>query len=182
MPSGVVSITAALVVGFGVRKTSNRWAWLFACCIPGMIGGALMSFMPSTNRGALLAGIYLVNAITGTLIIIWQWTMSNVAGHTKRTISAALVAGSFSVGNIIGPQTFQAKDAPGYRPAKIAVMSTQAGGAVISVLLFLYYIWANKRKDKQQAPKLALSSVEGDEELLWDNKTDKENHSFRYVY
>ena len=182
MPSGLVSIAASLIVGFGVRKTSNRWAWLALCCVPGMIGGGLISFMPSSNRGALLVGIYLVNAVTATLTIIYQWTTSNVAGHTKRTVAAALIAGSFSVGNIIGPQTFQARDAPNYHPAKIAVLATQAGGAVISIVLFRYYVWANKQKDNRQANRQNVPQYLGNEKTLWENMTDKENSSFKYVY
>jgi hypothetical protein len=27
MPAGVVGITTNLIVGFGIRHTSNRWAW-----------------------------------------------------------------------------------------------------------------------------------------------------------
>ncbi|OBT65510.1 hypothetical protein VE03_05032 [Pseudogymnoascus sp. 23342-1-I1] len=182
MPSGVVSIAAALIVGFGVRHSENRWAWLALCCIPGMIGGGLMSFMPPNNRAALLVGIYLVNAITGTLTVIYQWTMANVSGHTKRSVAAALIAGSFSIGNIIGPQTFQARDAPGYRPAKIAVMASQGGGAVVAVVLFGYYVWANKQKDKRQAVAGGSDLSAGDEKVLWENLTDKENPNFRYVY
>lgn len=106
MPSGIVSIASTFIVGFGIRHTSHRWAWLVACCIPGILGGALMSFATGTKAGQL-AGIYLVNSITATLIVIYQWTGSNVGGQTKRVISVALVSGSFSVGNIIGPQTFQ---------------------------------------------------------------------------
>lgn len=34
MPSGVVSIFFTLLVGFGIRRTSNRWAWIIACIIP----------------------------------------------------------------------------------------------------------------------------------------------------
>ncbi|KAJ4344942.1 hypothetical protein N0V95_006097, partial [Ascochyta clinopodiicola] len=48
-------------------------------------------------------------------------------GATKRAFAAAVVSGSFSIGNLIGPQTFRARDAPAYRPAKLAVMGTQAG-------------------------------------------------------
>ncbi|RDW77708.1 hypothetical protein BP6252_05761 [Coleophoma cylindrospora] len=180
MPAGIVSIAALLIVGYGIRKTSNRWAWLVFCCLPGMIGGGLMSFMPKSNRGALLVGIYLVNGIAGTLTVICQWTMSNVAGHTKRTVSAALMAGSFSVGSIIGPQTFQARDAPGYRPAKIAILATQATGAGIAVVLFGYYFWANKQKDRRQAT--AVDSSLDNEQMIWENMTDKENPNFRYVY
>ena len=142
-----------------------------------------MSFLPSRNRAGLLAGIYMVNAITATLVVIFQWTASNVAGHTKRSASVALIAGSFSVGNIIGPQTFQAKDAPQYIPAKIIVLATQAGGALFAVILFLYYIWANKRKEAG-----GLGSADGaviigdDEDGKWENLTDRQNKLFRYVY
>lgn len=179
MPSGAVSIVAALAVGYGVRHSGHRWAWLAACCVPGMIGGGLMSFLPKSHRGGLLAGTYLVNAITGTLTVIYQWTMANVAGQTKRAVAAALIAGSFSIGNIIGPQTFQARDAPAYIPAKIAVMATQAGGAVVSIVLFLYYVWANKQKAKKVA---ALPTAESSREEMWANRTDRENPNFRYVY
>ena len=135
-----------------------------------------MSFAPSRNRAALLAGIYLVNCITAVLPAIYQWTTANVAGQTKRVISVALIAGSFSVGNIIGPQTFQAKDAPEYIPAKITVLATQAGAAVVAFVLFLYYVWANRRKDV--APRFEEQSQQD----LWDGRTDKEDKSFRYVY
>ena len=177
MPSGIVSIISTVVVGFGVRKTANRWAWLILCCVPGIIGGGLLSF--AKGKAPQLAGIYLVNAITATLIIIYQWTASNVAGHTKRVIALALISGSFSVGNIIGPQTFQAKDAPDYKPAKIAVLATQAAGAFLSFVLFGYYVWANKRK--ASAP--VAEEVDGQKMAeLYEDQTDKENKTFRYVY
>ncbi|KAI9670080.1 MAG: hypothetical protein M1829_004807 [Trizodia sp. TS-e1964] len=182
MPSGIVSITATLLVGFGVRKGSNRWAWIVFCCVPGILGGGLMSFAPSDNRAALLAGIYLVNSVVATLIVIYQWTSANCAGQTKRVVSIALISGSFSVGNIIGPQTFQVKDAPQYIPAKITVLATQAAGAVMAVVLFAYYVWANKRKDAKRA-SLQSQGVEVETEVShWEGMTDKENISFRYVY
>ena len=188
-PSGLVSIASTLVVGYGIRHTSHRWAWLVFCCIPGVLGGALLSFA-THNRAAQLAGIYLVNTITATLIIIYQWTASNVAGQTKRVIAVALVAGSFSVGNIIGPQTFQARDAPGYIPAKITVLATQAAAAAIAGLLFWYYVWTNKRKDRAGSSGVTVAvddqtearQIEGTEQHLWEDRTDKESELFRYVY
>lgn len=143
-----------------------------------MIGGGLMSF--GKNRATLLAGIYLVNFIVAVLAIIYQWTVANCAGHTKRVIASALVAGSFSIGNIIGPQTFQVKDAPMYRPAKITVLATQAAAAVVTAGLFLYYFMMNKRKDARQ--EVVQSDSEQSEVNKWVNQTDKENKTFRYVY
>ena len=137
-----------------------------------------MSFATG-NRAAQLAGIYLVNAITAALIIIYQWTASNVAGHTKRVICVSLISGSFSVGNIIGPQTFQAKDAPRYTPAKITVLATQAAGAWMAFILFLNYVWANKRKN---TASVEVEATNQNEEHLWEDLTDKKNKTFRYVY
>ncbi|KAE8354270.1 major facilitator superfamily domain-containing protein [Aspergillus coremiiformis] len=176
-PSGLVSIVFTLVVGVGIRRTSHRWAWFICCTIPGILGGALLSFLPKQNTAGVLMGIYLVNAIVATLPILYQWTMANCAGHTKRAVASALVAGSFSVGNIIGPQTFQARDAPEYRPAKIAVLATQAAAAMVAGGLSSYYVWENRRRAKR---------VEGEEAVLddakWAGWTDKENRWFRYVY
>lgn len=177
-PSGMVSIFFTLLVGFGIRKTSHRWAWNVLCTIPGIIGGGLLSFLPKSNTAGVLIGIYLVNAIVATLPILYQWTMANCAGHTKRAFASALVAGSFSVGNIIGPQTFQARDAPEYRPAKIAVLATQAAAAVLSAVLFFYYVWQNKRRDQSKG-RVDETMIA---ETKWAGLTDKENPYFRYAY
>ncbi|KAF7555554.1 hypothetical protein G7Z17_g2065 [Cylindrodendrum hubeiense] len=147
MPSGVVSIFFTLSVGYGIRMQSHRWAWIIACIIPAIIGGALMSFLDTSNKSGVLAGIYLVNAVVAPLTIFYSWTAANFGGATKRAFAAAIVSGSFSLGNIIGPQTFQARDAPEYRPAKLVVMGTQAGCAVTTFCLFCYYVWANKRRN-----------------------------------
>lgn len=177
IPSGVVSIIAILCVGFGVRRTSHRWAWIAGCCAPGVAGGALMSF--ARGRAAPLTGIYLINGVTPVLSIVYQWTMANCAGQTKRVVASALIAGAFSVGTIIGPQTFQARDAPDYLPAKIALLATQAASALVAVALFAYYRWANMRRDKAHV----VNSVEaGTDTIAWANLTDKENATFRYVY
>lgn len=95
MPSGAISIASSLIVGYGVRHTSHRWVWFVGCCIPGIMGGALMSFLPKSNKSGLLAGIYLVNFIVPTVMITYQYTAANVAGHTKRAFSTSVIAAAF---------------------------------------------------------------------------------------
>jgi MFS family permease len=176
-PSGAVSIFFTMFVGFGIRLQSHRWAFIIACIIPAIIGGALMSFLPTDNRAGILAGIYLVNAVVAPLAVFYNWTVANIGGSTKRAFAAAVISGSFSLGNIIGPQTFQAKDAPEYRPAKLAVMGTQAACAFTTFLLFLYYVWQNKKRTSDGEHEEAYMSPEA-----WANMTDKENKTFRYAY
>ncbi|CAH0058670.1 unnamed protein product [Clonostachys solani] len=178
MPSGAVSIFFTLLVGFGVRKQSHRWAWIIGCIIPAIIGGALMSFLPATNRSGILAGLYLVNAVVAPLAIFYNWTAANFGGATKRAFAAAIVSGSFSLGNIIGPQTFQSRDAPDFRPAKLAVMGTQAGCAATTFALFLYYACQNKRRgSRAEQRESEFLSPEA-----WSTMTDRENKQFRYIY
>ncbi|KAI9158878.1 Thiamine pathway transporter THI73 [Paramyrothecium foliicola] len=179
MPSGVVSIFFTLLVGYGIRKQSHRWAWIILCICPAILGGALMSFLdPLKNRHGVLAGIYLVNAVVAPLTIFYAWTAANFGGATKRAFAAAIVSGSFSLGNIIGPQTFQARDAPQFRPAKLAVMGTQAGCALTTFCLFLYYMSANKKR--ANANKVTEEAYMAPE--TWAAMTDKENKMFRYTY
>ena len=188
MPSGVVSIFFTLLVGFGIRGMPYRWAWIAMCSLPGIIGGGLMSFLPSKNTAGLLIGIYLVNAIVAPLPIIYHWTAANCAGQTKRAFAGALVAGSFSIGNIIGPQTFQARDAPNYHPAKIAVLATQAAAALVTFTLYLYYVHENRRRDTRVATDSMESTQQSPIEAnvseieAWGGKTDKQNMRYRYVY
>lgn len=84
------------------------------------------------------------------------------------------------MGNIIGPQTFQAKDAPGYRPAKTIVMATQSAGAFVTVILFGYYVWANRQKDRKHGGESDADSMSVED--VWGNLTDNANPKFRYVY
>lgn len=56
------------------------------------------------------------------------------------------------------------------------MLATQSAGALVSFVLFMYYRWANARKDKK------ASQAAGGEMGQWDNLTDKENPTFRYVY
>ncbi|KAJ7607587.1 allantoate permease [Roridomyces roridus] len=198
VPSGVVTTYSATLIshlGYNSKQAalmnmpsgaSHRWAWTLACIIPGIIGGALMSFMPTSNKAGCLAGIYLVNAITAPLPIFYAWTAANVAGSTKRAFAAALVSGSFSIGNIMGPQTFQPRDAPDYRPAKLAVMGSLAGAALTTCLLFCYYYIENRRRDRSSSRKESKDSDLSEEDLLsrerWLNITDRKNSRFRYVY
>lgn len=73
------------------------------------------------------------------------------------------------------------RDAPNYRPAKLAVMGTQAGCALITVLLYVYYRWQNRKKDQ-----LMGKAKVGEEGFMsketWGTRTDREDGEFRYCY
>jgi len=63
MPSGVVSIVSTMVSTYAIAKGFSRWLAIDLLLIPTLIGSCLMSFLPSSNKGGCLAGIYLVNTV-----------------------------------------------------------------------------------------------------------------------
>lgn len=59
------------------------------------------------------------------------------------------------------------------------MLATQSAGAAVAFVLFLYYRWANARKDRKTELRAGGG---GEKKGQWDNLTDKENATFRYVY
>ena len=56
---------------------------------------------------------------------------------------------TFSVGNIIGTEIFQPKDAPGYIPGKIAILVLLSVQLFVSLLLRWINIRLNRKKNEE---------------------------------
>jgi MFS family permease len=64
IPGGVVSILSTMFATIAVGRGYARWASIVVLVVPVIIGGALMSFLPTKNQGGLLTGIYLINCVS----------------------------------------------------------------------------------------------------------------------
>ena len=64
MPSGAVSIIATMTSTITITRGFSRWLTVDILLLITVLGACLMSFMPTTNQGGCLAGIYLVNAVS----------------------------------------------------------------------------------------------------------------------
>jgi len=175
MPSGVVSVISCLAATWFIQYKIPQSLATLCLVAPAVTGACLMSF---TNvKGALLAGIWLINSVTPILIVAISWTQANCAGHTKRVTYNAMMMIAFGIGNICGPQTFRAKDAPKYWPARVTMVAATAVSGMLTILLLGLYIYRNRTRN-------ARSSDE-DEKSVYDDideRTDFEIPNFRYVY
>jgi len=131
-----------------------------------------MAFLPGENKVGKLIGNYLTNCIGSSLPLLYSWVAANIAGHTKKVTMNAILLISFCLGNIIGPLTFRQEDAPDFIPAKIVIVVTCVVAAGLALLLRMYYMWENKRRDKKGVERVP------DSEFL--DLTDRENKRFRY--
>ncbi|KAF2168408.1 hypothetical protein M409DRAFT_65412 [Zasmidium cellare ATCC 36951] len=176
IPSGGVSIVAILCSTYLAGKYNQRGVQVVALLIPGILGGAMMAFLPDTNKAGKLIGNYLTNVIGASLPLLYSWVSANYAGHTKKVTMNAILLMAFCLGNIIGPLTFRGQDAPGYVPAKITIIVTCAAAIGFTVLLWFYYTAVNRRRDRF----VREGGGERGRDIAFADVTDLKNKGFRY--
>ena len=96
--------------------------------------------------------------------------------YTKKTTVSAIFFVGYCVGNIVGPQTFRAKDAPRFVPAEITIVVLFAACTVDMLLLFSYLLWQNRLKEHKRAE---VGYMKKEDMEFWD-LTDRENSEFVY--
>ena len=115
-------------------------------------------------------------------MLLLAWNASNIAGHTKKVTANALTLVAFAVGNILGTQTFQEKQAPGYISGKISIIATLGALCFVIVALRL----TNDRLNKINQRKLAEMGEEeketAREKMAFADRTDRDNVFFQYTH
>ncbi|RCK65616.1 Allantoate permease [Candida viswanathii] len=173
MPQGAVEIVVCVALAYCVRFISSRMLiGIFATAVA-LMAECLLAFAP--QNGARLAGLYIYLFGPAGFICILSCIASNVAGHTKKVTTNAMYLIAYCVGNLVGPQTFIASQAPGYAGAKIAIVVTGSISLGTMVAIYLSYLWENKKRDSM--PPVDMSHIENFE---FADLTDKENPAFRY--
>lgn len=143
-----------------------------------LICSCMLAFAKQNPR-ARLAGYYLYNLCPVGMICCLSCFTSNVAGHTKKITVNALYLIGYSVGNLIGPQTFIASQAPDYSGGEIAIVISLAFSSIFISWIYYNYWNENRRRDLLAAEgKLEVPHLENFE---FADLTDKENVLFRYT-
>ncbi|KAM5532434.1 hypothetical protein V8D89_013928 [Ganoderma adspersum] len=173
-PGGVVaSVTTLLCAWYSDRKNERMIPIVF-CLIPTIVGSAmLIGLNNSGNKGALLFASYLIGTFGSSLSSVYAYNASNTSGHTKKNTINAVTLVMFSIGNVIGTEIFQPKDAPAYIPGKIAIM------VLLTVQLFVSFLlrWINLRFNVKKKARLE----EEKDKRGWtdeDVQKERERHAF----
>ncbi|PYH69518.1 MFS general substrate transporter [Aspergillus vadensis CBS 113365] len=113
MPTGVMSTVSAFFFSWLAARWSNRrcLVTMMACCLP-IVGSALVYSLPRTN----------LYTYFGPYVVGISMAQANTAGHTKKTVQYSILYIGYALGNLIGPQTFRASQAPAYTGGFIAML------------------------------------------------------------
>lgn len=176
LPQGAVQIASGIITGYIATKTGKRVIVGTVSCSITLIGTCLLAFPESSKTR--LAGYYIIPFFAIGMVTILASITSDAAGHTKKlTVSAAFLV-SYCIGNVIGPQTFRAADAPEYKPARVTMVACLAIATADLFLLYIVNQRENKRRDKKFEEDPTWYVAPENAEFL--DLTDFENKNFRY--
>ncbi|KAK3386189.1 major facilitator superfamily domain-containing protein [Podospora didyma] len=167
-----------------VKRTNQNLLVMLGFVIPSFIGTALlMTISPDTKpkKIGLLICYYITLSFWSAQTLALSMISRNVAGTTKKSVAIATNFVFWSAGNSIGPQVFLSWDAPKY----FIAFATHIGCYVLLVIVIIglrfYLTHQNNKRDRMAAAGM----VEADPKNLvhgFEDLTDKQNLSFRYVY
>ncbi|KAI1792940.1 MFS general substrate transporter [Ganoderma leucocontextum] len=187
-PGGLVASVTTLLCGWYSDRKNERMIPIVFCLIPTIVGSAmLIGLNNSGDKGALLFATYLIGTFGSALSSVYAYNASNTSGHTKKNTINAITLVMFGIGNVIGTEIFQPKDAPAYIPGKIAIM------VLLTVQLFVSFLlrWINLRFNAKKKARLEEEKAKRgwtDEDVQKERErhafldlTDKQNIFFVYT-
>ncbi|KAF4550708.1 Allantoate permease-like protein [Elsinoe fawcettii] len=185
MPAGAVGVVTVLFTGWLSDKLRDRTTVMIVAITPTILGAALMiGFDPTGvphNKAGLLGASFLTGTFGAAFMLLLAFNASNISGHTKKVTANAITMVAFAVGNILGTQTFQAKQAPGYIGGKASIV------ACLTVLIPVIFVlrWRNgylNRKNERRLEGLGEEEkMRLKQEWAWRDESDLKNPFFVYT-
>jgi len=185
-PTGAIGVVFVLGVGWLSDKLNDRSLVMMICTLPTILAAGLMIGLDPNgvpkNKSGLLAASFLSGTFGAAFMLLLAWNASNLGGHTKKVTANALTLVSFALGNILGTQTFQQKQAPGYISGKISIVATLSALCFVVVAMRLYNDRLNKQNEKTLASMSEGEQKELREKMAFADQTDRKNPFFRYTH
>ncbi|EOD45618.1 putative allantoate permease protein [Neofusicoccum parvum UCRNP2] len=171
---GLTTFNSIIIANLGFSSVD---ASLLTACIVPIIGTAVVYAVPRDNIAGQMVGIYLLYTYFGPYVVGIGLAQANTAGNTKKTVVFAVLYIGYAVGNLIGPQTFRANQAPEYTGGVVAMIVCYCVCIGLICAYWAVCAFNNKRSDEQEVH--AETNEEAIELLL--DQTDFEQKGFRYT-
>jgi MFS transporter, ACS family, allantoate permease len=185
-PGGLIGGLCVLLCGWLSDKWNDRSLVMLICIIPTIVGAGMMIGLDPNghpkSKAGLLAASYLTGTFGAAFMLLLAWNASNIAGHSKKVTANAMTMVSFCVGNILGTQTFQAKEAPGYISGKASIVATLSALCLVLVGLRWYNDHLNKKNKTTLEGISQAEQSERREMMAFADQTDRKNVFFKYTH
>ncbi|RAL15950.1 MFS general substrate transporter [Aspergillus homomorphus CBS 101889] len=182
IPYGVfIALMILLSVYINDRLPPNNRCIVTVCfLLPNVAGAFGLCFLPEHNRVGRLICYYLTGSYNASFVLILSILTANIAGHTKKVVTNAMIFLGVCAGNIAGPFFYKSEQAPRYVLGIWSMIVSNLIEIALVVFLRIMLAWENRRRD-------AVQQRENDtawdrDQTAFSDLTDKQNSNFRYVY
>jgi hypothetical protein len=110
-------------------------------------------------------------------VLLDVWYNNNIAHEGKRVVLTSLGVPLANLMGVVSSNIFRNQDQPKYIPALATTAAFGGMGFILTILLGLYMIADNKKRDRQQGVKINVRDIPT--EKLRDGPAVKE---FRWFY
>ncbi|KAI0007421.1 MFS general substrate transporter [Xylariaceae sp. FL0662B] len=186
IPRNVTSVLYFVLIGIVTSKWKNlRMFFMMFSVIPPFVGFIVMATLPNEPqyKWTKWGGYFMTVTFVVALFLAWTLIPSNVAGRTKRTLTSSFTFVGYCVGNMVGSQIFNAKDAPRYVPGTVGCAICFGLEFVLLVTWRVVLVLRNRRRERRLHEE-GLGEEERAQrgkELGEQDYTDFENPYFRYT-
>ena len=187
LPSGAVQILSVWISALTMRYTKNLRSFLgiLATLVP-LIGSVMMMTLPKSARWGIVVATWLAACTSDLMVITTSLIASNVKGNTKKSAVSTIFFAAYSVGCIVGPQLWQARDAPRYTKGCI---SSIVSWCLLVVTFAVYYVYLRRENRKRnslgfEGSNEVAEKKEGLEHIgvaVDSDLTDRQDLRFRYT-
>ncbi|KAI9038682.1 putative MFS allantoate transporter [Aspergillus affinis] len=183
LPTGAIEALVVPICGLVSTYVRDSRCIVLAvvCLIP--FGGLLgIRFTDVQHRWTLVGCTWLQYIVGAPVIVSWNILSTNVAGHTKRSLSNGLWFVLYAAGNVAGANIFFEREAPRYYSALTGLLICYAGIIVLSVVAYMSMKFENIRRDRRMSPE--EMEQRRDQAAVLDgfkDITDRESMNFRYA-
>ncbi|PWY75379.1 MFS general substrate transporter [Aspergillus heteromorphus CBS 117.55] len=185
MVLGVYIVFVLLVSAALVRRFGQNLLVMLGFIVPSFIGTIVLMTVRNTSlstKVGLLFSYYITLSFWSAQNLGLSMVTRNIAGATKKSTVVAATFVSWAVGNAIGPQVFLPRDAPRYFIAFGVHLACYSAMTLAVIFLRFYLIRQNQRKDRAMAEAGLHILDGGNRGREFEDRTDRENAYFRYVY
>ncbi|KAE8147384.1 putative MFS allantoate transporter [Aspergillus avenaceus] len=164
---------------------NNRCLVTILFLLPNLAGSFGLCYLPEENQIGRLISYYLTGSYNASFVLILSILTANIAGHTKKVVTNAMIFIGVCAGNIAGPFFYRGDQAPRYPLGIWSMIVANFVEIALVVLLGVLLAWENRVRDRIQGIRGDEGEETRREELdrtAFSDLTDKENLNFRYIY
>src|SRR6266536_4846375 len=137
LPSGALQIILIWVAALGMRHTRNKPCfWGILLTLVPLIGSILLLVLPKADKWGIVVSTWLAAESSSLMVVSLSLIASNVKGNTKKSAVSAVFFVGYCTGCIVGPQLWQAQDAPRYEGLYIECCQLGAADSDVRGVLF----------------------------------------------